>query len=268
VLEAISTHVFGLRPEDVEPLGPSGAAAALGDVSDRRLAAEAVVLMETVHHPASEAMLAATQEYLTALDDAGEFGDIVRDQVRGAQEHAAADLARILGEPTTEAAIEDDSTEELRRRRDALRECAPGTLGRGFVDFYERNGFEWPLDHVSLVHHDFDHVIAGYGATPEAELALQAMLSAADNRHFSGLLASLMLFEVGLIPFGEIEPKEQTLARPGAADLLAEALARGAGCGTDFGAVDHFAATDRDLAELRAELGIDPPPPGPFTLEA
>jgi ubiquinone biosynthesis protein Coq4 len=268
LLEAISTHLFGVRSDSVEPLSPEEAASALGDPADRRLAVESVVLMELVHHPPSEAVLAATQGYLDALGEADGVSDLIRDQVRGAQEQAAADLARLRGPSAVEPAIADASSEGLRRRLDSLRDCAPGTLGRGFVDFYDRNGFAWPIGNASLVHHDFDHVLAGYVATPEGELALQAMLAAADDRHFSGLLASLLLFEAGLLPFGDIAPTEAALARPGATDLFAEALVRGARCGTDFSAVDHFAAADRDLAELRAELGIDPPPPGPFTLDS
>ena len=266
LLEAIGTRLLGVEPRTVDPLGPADAALALDDPADRHRAAEAVVLMEFARHPASEAVLAATEAYLDALGEADGFGDLVRDQVHGARQDAAADLGRLLGPSAVEPGIADASGEELRQRLDGLRDCAPGTLGHAFVEFYDRNGFAWPVDNPSLVHHDFDHVLAGYGTTPESELALQAMLAGADGRHFAGLLASLLLFEAGLVPFGDIEPTEAALARPGATELFAEALVRGARCGTDFSAVDHFAAADRDLAELRAELGIDAPPPGPFTI--
>lgn len=267
LITAISTHVLGIEPTAVDPLPPREAAERLDGPVERRLAAEAVVLMEFAHHPPSEAALDVTEEYLAALDEADEFADLVRDQARRAQENAAEDLARLSGSSTVEPGIAGATVEELRSRLDALRNHAPGTLGHAFVDFYDSNGFEWPLHNPSLVHHDFDHVLAGYGTTPEGELALQAMLAGADGRHFSGLLASLLLFEAGLVPFGNIEPTEAALARPGAAELFADALRRGARCGKDFSSVDHFASAGRNLAELRAELGIDPPPPGPFTLD-
>jgi ubiquinone biosynthesis protein Coq4 len=267
LVAAIGTHVLGIEPEEVDPLPPMAAAEQLGGAADCRLAAEAVVLMEFARHPASEVALAVTEEYLAALDESDDFADLVRDQAHRAREDAARDLARLLGSSRSEPGIAGATVEQLQRRLEALRACAPGTLGHAFVEFYDSNGFEWPLASPSLVHHDFDHVLAGYGTTAEGELALQAMLVGADSRHFPGLLASLLLYEAGLVPFGDIEPTEAALARPGAAELFADALRRGGRCATDFSAVDHFASVERDLAELRAELGIDPPPPGPFTLD-
>ena len=36
------------------------------------------------------------------------------------------------------------------------------------ADFYRRHGFALPIDHVSLIGHDFAHVLAGYEPTPDA----------------------------------------------------------------------------------------------------
>ena len=80
-------------------------------------------------------------------------------------------------------------------------------LGRALYDFYRRNGFPYIPDDEpgqdSLIPHNMTHVIAGYGTTAEAELALQAFLvgAARGERHFSSLAASILLSEVGMVPF-------------------------------------------------------------------
>jgi ubiquinone biosynthesis protein Coq4 len=157
--------------------------------------------------------------------------------------------------------------DEIAERLASLGDCPPGSLGRSFHDFYERNGFPPPVGHLSLVSHDFAHVLAGYDATPEGELALQAMLVAGTGgtRHFPGLLASLLLFEVGMMPFPDIEPKVAVLDRPGAAELFADAIGRGAASGCDLQHLDHLELADRDLVALRVELGVPAPVPGPST---
>jgi hypothetical protein len=76
-------------------------------------------------------------------------------------------------------------------------------------------------------------VLSGYEPDGPGELALQAMLvSATDgDQHFSNFCASLSLHEAGLLESGVgITPKVGTLARPGAAEELADAIRRGAQC--------------------------------------
>jgi hypothetical protein len=91
------------------------------------------------------------------------------------------------------------------------------------------------------------------------ELALQAMLvSATDgNQHFSNFCASLSLHEAGLLESGVgITPKVGTLARPGAAEELADAIRRGAQCTADFASMDHLDRVDEPLEDVRRELSI------------
>lgn len=265
LLDAVARHVLDVR-DDTTPLDPAGAAAALVDPVDRRLVVEALITLELVRHPASAPLADQVDRYLAALGGAGEQV-LVRDYLHDAREQVARDWARFREGSPDEPGIEGRGETEVAQRLRALAACPPGSAGRSFHDFYERNGFPSPPDHPSLINHDFAHVLAGYEATPEGELALQAMLVAATGgaAHFSGLLASLLLFEVGMLPFPGIEPKSAVLARPGAAALFAEAVARGAAVGRDFQALDHLAFAHRDLAELRAELGIPAPVPGPFT---
>ena len=53
-----------------------------------------------------------------------------------------------------------------------------------------------------------------------------------------------------------ITPKVGTLARPGAAEELADAIRRGAQCTADFAAIDHLAHVDEPLEDVRRELSI------------
>lgn len=265
LLDAVAQHVLDLD-DDPATLDPAGAAAAIVDPGDRRLVVEALITLELLRHPASAPLTEQVAAYIAALGGADEQV-LVQDYLTDAREQVAQDWARFREASQDEPGIQGDDETEIAEQLRALVACPPGSAGRAFHDFYARHGFPLPTDHQSLISHDFAHVLAGYEATPEGELALQAMLVAATggDAHFSGLLASLLLFEVGMLPFPDIEPKSAVLARPGAAALFAEAVARGAATGRDFQALDHLALADRDLVELRAELGIPAPVPGPFT---
>ena len=220
-----------------------------------------------MEHPGTPALAARVGDYLGAFDADEGLRTVLRDLVTDARERVAADWARVQEPVETEALIAGASDDEICRLLVDLAECPPGSLGRSFHDFYRRHGFPLPVEHVSLIAHDFVHVLGGYEPTPEGELALQAMLVAATRggRHCSALMASLLVFEVGLPAVDDIVPTVAVLDRPGAAELFADGVARGLGADQDLQALDHFALADRDLVELRVELGIEPPPPGPST---
>ncbi|MFN8027345.1 MAG: hypothetical protein U0W40_13605 [Acidimicrobiia bacterium] len=76
--------------------------------------------------------------------------------------------------------------------------------------------------------------------------------------HWVLLLASLASYEAGVPTGSGFEEKTGVFARPGAADLFAEALARGAACTGDFASMDHLAAAARPVAEIREEFGVPP----------
>jgi hypothetical protein len=65
------------------------------------------------------------------------------------------------------------------------------------------------------------------------------LTSATDfDHHFSGLVASLSLYESGKFDILGITPKAETLERPGSAAELAEAFRRGSACSGDFSVID------------------------------
>ena len=145
-----------------------------------------------------------------------------------------------------------------------MADCPAGSLGRAYFDFLDGHGIAFPGEEgggdSSLVAHDFSHVLAGYQTDGPSELALQAMLTSATGfeHHFSGLVASLALYESGKFDILDITAKVGALARPGASEELAEAFRRGAGCAVDFSAIDHLSRADEPLDVVRADCGIPP----------
>jgi hypothetical protein len=266
LLRAVGAHVLGIDGLEPTSLGPERAAAAVSSPELRRLVGEGLVILELVRRPASAALADQVDRYLGAFGYEGPDQVLVRDAVAASRERVVADWSRTRT-ASVSAPPPDDDPDRLFAALEALGSCAPGTLGHSLHEFVQRNGFTYQLPHLSLVGHDFAHVIAGYEPTPEGELALQAFLVAAGGggQHASGLLASLLLYEVGLLPFDGIEPKVAALERPGAAELFAEAVDRGLGVRVDIQALDHLAMVDRDLGELRAELAVPEPVAGPST---
>jgi len=266
LLEALARHVMRVAPSAVTVIEPDEAAAVISKPRLRKAIGEILVMLELVRHPPSAVLTSRVAEYLAALDIQDGFQSVAKDYLEDAREQVGKDWERVREPDLVEHFLDDLSDSELNEKMIALARLPEGTLGKALFDFYRRNGFPWipENDEDSLVPHDLTHVLAGYGATAEAEVALQAFLvgAARGERHFSSLLASLLLFEVGMMPFPGIETTQGVLARPDSAELVASAIERGLQCHGDI-AVDHEEMLDRPLAQVRAELGIPEPTPGP-----
>jgi hypothetical protein len=93
-----------------------------------------------------------------------------------------------------------------------------------------------------------NHVISGYEPTGPGEIALGAFTLAMNDNDANWIqfIANLAIHEAGLVQHGAIMPKDSTLARPGATDLLGEALRRGAECTADFSQADFPVANAID----------------------
>jgi hypothetical protein len=266
LLEALAHHAVRVPPSAVTVVSPSDSAAAIEKPRLRRAVGEILVTLELVRHPPSTALTERVAEYLDALEIEDGFQQLAAGYLANDRERVYKDWERVrqpdLVEPFI-AGMEDDA---LTKKMEALGDLPAGSLGRGLFDFYRHNGFPWipEGDQDNLIPHDLTHVLAGYATTPEGEVALQGFLvgAARGESHFSSLLASLLLFEVGMMPFPDIEPITAVLARPGGAELFASAIERGLECHGDI-AGDHQALLPRSLAEIRNELGIPEPEPGP-----
>jgi hypothetical protein len=247
----------------LEPLDPAGLAAAITDPKARHRLVQLMIVLEFSRHPGSDAMAQRVQEYAAALDVDEKMQIVARDALHSARAELNADYQRYHDAYDVEPEFAGAEDAEMAARLRALGNCPPGSLGRAYFDFYQRYGLKFPGEpgggDVIFVAHDFTHVLAGYEPDGPGELALQAMLvSATDgDQHFSNFCASLSLHEAGMLESSVgITPKVGTLARPGAAEELAEAIRRGAQCTADFATIDHIARADEPLEDVRRDLSI------------
>jgi hypothetical protein len=290
VLWSITGHLWR-RPDlagaSLSPLSPRELAAALDDERARRRFHVIAVTLELCRHPLSEAQVRSTEAYAAALDIDGADLLIMRDWIDVGVGQAMEDWKRCFGslvETTSEAALrtEEPLTEAevwepqgpdaaMLGRLLEFRDLPDGSLGREYLNFYERNGItlpgvdkSGPLQAVAIGH-DMNHVIAGYEPTGQGEIALGAFQMALSDseEHLVGFLGNLLIHEAGVLDPGGFVPKSASLLRPGAIEMLGEAFERGAKCRADFTGIDHLAIASWDLAEVREEYGVVP-----VTLEA
>src|SRR5262249_2506914 len=155
------------------------------------------------------------------------------------------------------AGVEDA---EMATRLRALEHCPPGSLGRAYFDFYQRYNLKFPGEpgggDVIFVAHDFTHVLAGYDPDGPGDLPLQACLVTATDGDgpSSTFCASFALHEAGLSDPDVVMDKAGPLARPGAAEELADATRRGTECSVDFARIDPLARVDEPLEDVRRDL--------------
>lgn len=271
IIDALASGYFRV-PFDAGtavPLGPAETATAVPDPRQRRRLLQLLVFVEQCRHPLTEAQVDRTEQYAAALDLADESLALTRDLLRLGAEAAQRDYRRTLGqvepglrEPSLAGAPGSAPTTrdlELAARLDALHGCAAGTLGRAYVDFYDRYGFDLPgtsdQPAALFVAHDMSHVIAGYEPDGVGEIALGAMqLAMTDSdEHWVQFLGNLAVHEIGYIGAGVADP---ALGRPGAVQTVAHAFDRGARCSADFSLVDHLSMADEPLEAVRARFGV------------
>ena len=257
-------------------IGPGETASAFAGAAERRRMRELLVLVEFCRHPITEVQVTRVEEYAAALGESGPGLEMARDLVAQGREAALADFRRFLEEspldlvePTlkeqysaTLAAPDPELAAKLR----ALGDCGAGTLGRAYVEFYDRNGLTLPGDDPTqpamFVAHDMCHVIGGYEPVAIDEIGLGAMQLGMNDTdsHWLQFLGNLSVHEAGFLTSedGSLVPKEAMLSRPGAAETFAHAFNRGVRCEGDFTTIDHLAIADQPLDEVRARFGIPP----------
>jgi hypothetical protein len=263
-------------PRAATPMAPEETVGAFETSAQRRRVRELLVFVELCRRPVTATQAARVEEYCAAMGETGPGLAIVRDLVDQGKAEAAADYMRYfdgeLAQPMLEAQLAEQyagvlaaPAPELAERLHALADLGPGTLGRAYVEFYERNGFDLPGIGTNMpavfVSHDMTHVIGGYEPVAIDEIALGAMqLGMTDSdAHWFQFLGNLGVHEAGYLDGdGSLVPKEGCLSRPGAPDSVAHAFWRGAACTGDFSTVDHLALAHEPLADVRAAFGIPP----------
>jgi len=151
------------------------------------------------------------------------------------------------------------------------RNLPEGTLGRAFVEFYDRFGFDLPGTPGTSgvqrpaswrVYHDMSHVIAGYGTSGVGELAVTAMTYAItrDDDRWAALMNAFAVYQAGMTPGERFDfvGTSEALARPGATDVLADALKRGRRCTGDFSRAHFAALAPLPIEAVRAQFGVPP----------
>jgi ubiquinone biosynthesis protein Coq4 len=275
LLAAVVSIAWGrpdLSIDELPALSPAEAAAALPTRGARRRVGEIAAALELCRHPLTDAQVALTESLAETLGHSGPDIGLARALVHQQAALALADLRRFeddvrpawsertLVQQYLDATPEADA--QLLARLRSFADLPDGSLGRAYLAFYEEHGIQLPGDDATtpafFVGHDMNHVIAGYGTTAPEEIALSAMLVGIsdDDPHWIILLAGLMAYEVGLAK--RISGKTEAMARPGAADMFADAMRRGAQCTADFSVADHLALVELPLDEVRARFGVPP----------
>ena len=194
-------------------IGPGEAASAFTGSDDRRRMRELLVLIEFCRHPITATQVGRVEEYADALGESDQGLEMARDLVAQGREAAMADFYRFLQESPfemVEPSLKDQYSETLAApdhglaaKLRALGDCGAGTLGRAYVEFYDRNGLTLPGDDPTqpaiFVAHDMCHVIAGYEPVAIDEIGLGAMQLAINDTdsHWLQFLGNLAIHEAG-----------------------------------------------------------------------
>lgn len=266
ILQGLLRGYFGMEGTiDLRPLPPDELAGHITDAGSRERWVQALIVLEFARHPASAQLVSAVESAAAALGIDEPMLLVARRAAAHDHDLLMADWRRFAQTTPVEAALREHPGAASTHRLASLGDCAPGTLGRAFADFYSRWGLTYPdvaePMGVNLVSHDFAHVLSGYNPNEAIEeVALSAMIVSATNgeAHFSSLTASMALYETGLFDVLDITPTEGVLARAGSPEIFADAMRRGASCTADFIALDHLALADEPLGALRDDLGIPP----------
>ncbi|HEX3796265.1 MAG TPA: hypothetical protein VG226_03645 [Acidimicrobiales bacterium] len=264
IVQGLLRGYFGIESAiDLVPLPAEELREIITDTSSRYRLVQTMVILQFARHPASEELADSVERYASILGVDEPMLVVARDAARHSKELLMADWARFARNSKGSPQLHNRSDDEFAAQFDALRQCPDGSLGRAFIDFYQSNGFALPATatglSLSLVNHDFTHVLTGYRPNDAVEeVAISAMLvsSANGEEHFSALAASMALYEVGLFDILGITPTKGVLDRHGAPEVFAEAMRRGASCSADLAAIDHLALADQPIRDIRGSFSI------------
>jgi hypothetical protein len=276
VLRSMVANVWkrsDLELNDVRPLSPGEAAAALVRPEARLRFCESLMTLELCRHPQSDNQVSVVEAYVSALGVNQAELRVIRESLEKSADEASKDLERFYGgilPELSEVSLRDDylrltePDHQLATRLRALHDLPEGTLGHAYVEFYRRNGLTLPGDDVHLpahyVNHDMNHVITGYEPTAAGEVARSGFLWAANDsrRNWLELLVTLSIHESGVLNHGAIRAKVATLDRQGVPELFGEGLERGSQCVIDLSQVDHLALVELPLDQVREQFHVVP----------
>jgi len=278
ILDVFVRRVWGRDDIDlrsISGLRPTELAQAVTDPVARRRFYEVLVTLETCRHPLLDDQVSSVEAYAAAIGLTPAELVLFRDLIADGTQKAMADFQRFFddqivarSEPSLKAApVQGDTPEpELVHRLEAMASLPDDSVGRAFLNFYDRNNLEMPglgastVNHL-YVAHDFVHVLCGIEPTGPGEIALGGFQMAMDDNPVNSFafLSPLVVHETGISGIDKIAVTDSALSRPGAIDLLGESMARGSATLTDFAFIDHFAIAGRPLDEMREIFGVIAP---------
>jgi hypothetical protein len=284
LLEVLFENLLGYKA-DFDTLAPARAdavVAALPSPEQRHELVELMVLMELLCRPIPATLRESVERWAADLgvDDNGLV--LVRDLAADAKARATADFYRLNwigdGDPqddphfqellahygTAAYALTVEADPAISARWQALADCPAGSLGLALHGFYQERGFSLPgvvgAGNEALAHHDWIHVITGYGTTPLGEMQVTGFMAAASPTAGAmlGFLGAVCIFETGLLRSVVVKPAHHTsLADPAAAEQLAAAIARGSRCKVDpLVGIDYFSIANQPLETIRHDWGL------------
>jgi len=271
-LQAAWTYLF--RQESPLNVGnlPSFDPASVAN-ADRETVAHAVAVMPFVDGKLDEAKAARAVQIADSL---GIHADFVAELHKIAERHLTGVLACMIREnvvsihngpfPSDDAMAfflpyRDLPDPALVAKHEALRDLAPGTLGREYYAFYKRNQFLFPGDPnaltVEFAHpHDTTHLLSGYNTDPHGELLVSTFTAGMHplNPMEGHILPVIFSWHLG------IKLNDVAKSATGAFDPVQfwRAWERGLEVKTDVFAPgwDFWAACERPLHELRTDYGV------------
>jgi hypothetical protein len=285
MLESIVGDVLGsdIHPREVSSVSPAELARAIVLPYPRLVALHLMITLAFVRHPEVPAVAAAINDYASVLE-------IDEPMVHAARLYADEQAALLyldiernseFTEQTMHRVVHGHMWRVIRnklaytgivadraieRRWQALDACAPGSWGGELAAFYHANEFRYPGERHGIseigARHDWIHVLADYGPTPEGEIDVFAFIAASmpDPRGFTQFVMTLGLFQNGTIHHVAGKrirnARTDTLGDSGAVHRWADALRRGASCNVDVMNVDHFEYKDVAIEEARERLGV------------
>jgi ubiquinone biosynthesis protein Coq4 len=216
------------------------------------------------------------EKLLRCFNDPSDYGvhQLFNDWWSQAPEAVIAEYARDFDESEAQKAFYNDEFLAPKVSMETLKSFKPGTLGRGFHDFISNNGLEENIArNYKMLHdmmkltgklrtmpenmqyqvirgfqlHDILHVLTGYEATGEGEIALQAFCLAQFRFPYFAMWMSVITTRVAMI-------------EPELIDTMMTAITDGWSYGKRARNIQFEKWETRlgePLADLRREFGLD-----------
>lgn len=280
LVEAAGERLFAIQPGTVSwnPISPSDLAAALTGETERELATELLSIIPFADKQLTESEIAIVHSFANALGvEPFILADLdrLKDEKynRLAFDYGRRGLGAFIGTDSRWAKLHQVARElrlkagdkRLAEKYHALEALPDGTLGNAFFHFYQDRGFAFPGEKHCLgeivTKHDALHILSGCNTDAPGEINVAGVEAGmvGSGVGYEFLMETLALFQDGIdfehsSKFG-ITVREDSLDP----DTLMLNIRKGMDMSTNIFAADwdFWAATRRQLDELRSECGVN-----------